>query len=81
MKVELPKIQASAQGKYRLTYTPKTGRAIFDISNESGNIVRTGVIINGPDTIVDGGLPKGIYRITVVDGEALVSNNFEVLQD
>lgn len=62
----------------RLEYEPYTDRAIFDICDLNGKVMRTGTLDN-PTTEVDiSGFQEGEYLLLVLDGEKIVKQKIRI---
>ena len=61
-----------------VTYTPKTWRALYDLCDFSGNIIKKGELEEVTSDIDITKLKNGTYSLWVVDGADLLKFNFTV---
>ncbi|MFZ5552658.1 MAG: hypothetical protein ACOZCO_06055 [Bacteroidota bacterium] len=61
-----------------VTYQPKTWRALYDLCDFSGNIIKKGELENLTSAINISELKNGSYSLWVVDGADLLKFNFTV---
>ena len=60
-------------------FSPDTHKAFFDISDDSGNVLTTGTLNGlGSIHIPIAGFEKGYYKLSIVDGAALIKKGFEI---
>lgn len=65
----------------RFEYEPLTDRAIFDICDLNGKVMRTGTLDN-PTTEIDiSGFQEGEYLLLVLDGEKVVKQKVRIGQE
>lgn len=61
-------------------YLPQTSRTIFDICNENGRIIKTGLINDFETKIEISELENSKYVLLILDGDRVSSQNFTVLR-
>jgi hypothetical protein len=61
-----------------ITYKCITDRALYDICDFDGRIIKSGTMNNLETEICVDGLPEGRYVVWVVDGEKVTKTHFQV---
>lgn len=64
-----------------VSYTPKTDRALFDICDMQGRVVRTGRVESKKTRIETKDLKPGHYLMWVVDAGEVVKTKFKLTPD
>ena len=61
-----------------VSYSPKTDRALFDICDLNGRILKTGELSKKGTTVKVGELYDDHYILMVLDGDKAISERFEI---
>ena len=73
----LIKLDPSAE-TLTFSYEPKTNRALFDICDLNGRILKTGEIARPDTKVLVSELHEDQYILLVLDGEEAASKRFEI---
>jgi len=60
------------------SYAPKTNRALFDICDLNGRILKTGEIAQADTKVLVSELHEDQYILLVLDGDEAASKRFEI---